>query len=216
MKKRLEQMRQIIVLYAFILVFWGFYRFLFKLPDEIEEAVLKPIFWLGPTLWLVHREGGGLASLGWTRKNLFKSLYIAIGLGIVFATLGFLANSVKYGGASFVALSGGAATLFAGLALSAVTAISEETTFRGFIFARLWKSLKNEWTANLITTIGWAAVHLPVTIFVLKLGLEQILLFLFLTSVFGFGSAFLFARTGNILSSVLLHIFWEWPIILFR
>lgn len=216
MKEKVTEFKHVIILYSFIFLVWGFYRFLFKLPDEIEETILKPIIWLTPTLFLLNKEGGGLSSLGWTGKNLFKSLYISIGLGVLFASLGVVANSIKYGGINFVALSGGTATLFAGLGLSSVTAISEETTFRGFIFARLWKIFKNEWAANVITTAGWVIVHIPVVFFVLKLDPTQVLIFLFLTSVFGFGSAFLFARTGNIISSILLHVFWEWPIILFR
>jgi membrane protease YdiL (CAAX protease family) len=40
--------------------------------------------------------------------------------------------------------------------------------------------------------------------------------YLFITAIFGFGSAFLFAKTGNVASSILLHVLWEWPIILFR
>jgi len=37
-----------------------------------------------------------------------------------------------------------------------------------------------------------------------------------LTTLFGIGSAFVFARTRNVFSSILLHVLWEWPIILFR
>ncbi|MEK7182892.1 MAG: CPBP family intramembrane glutamic endopeptidase, partial [Patescibacteria group bacterium] len=95
-------------------------------------------------------------------------------------------------------------------------ALSEETVFRGFIFNRLWKAFQGEWSANLLTSSGWALIHLPVTVFVLKYDVAQAVSFLFLTFLFGVASAFVFARTGNVFSSVLLHVFWEWPIILFR
>jgi len=40
--------------------------------------------------------------------------------------------------------------------------------------------------------------------------------YLFLVFVFGLGASFVFSRTGNLASSILLHVFWSWPIILFR
>jgi len=42
------------------------------------------------------------------------------------------------------------------------------------------------------------------------------LAYLFFVFVFGFGSAFVFGRSRNLASSILLHVFWSWPIILFR
>ncbi|MBI2405492.1 CPBP family intramembrane metalloprotease [Candidatus Microgenomates bacterium] len=209
-------LRNVISLYAFILIVWGFYRFLFKLPDVVEEVVLKPILWLVPLLLVLRREKQTLSSVGWTTQNLFKSVYLAIGLGVLFAAEGAVVNSIKYGGSfNFIQIPGGGALLGA-LGLSLVTAFSEETVFRGFIFNRLWKALHREWDANLLTSCGWALIHLPVTVFVLKYDVVQAVSFLFLTFLFGVASAFVFARTGNIFSSVLLHVFWEWPIILFR
>lgn len=220
MDKKLLQLEHVIGFYAFLLVVWGFYRALFKLPDAVEEAFLKPLVWLIPVIWLVRREGLGLASLGWTFKNLWKSIYVAIGLGVLFAAVAVLANAVKYGGAPNFSLPGGipaGETSFFGMfLLGFVTAISEETVFRGFIFNRLWRIFKNELFANVVTTIGWAIIHIPVLIFVYKLGINDISLRTFLTAAFGFGSAFVFARTGNIVPSVLLHLFWGWTITLFR
>ncbi|MDO8503921.1 MAG: type II CAAX endopeptidase family protein [bacterium] len=220
MGKKLLQLEHVIGFYAFLLVFWGFYRALFKFPDTVEEAFLKPLVWLIPVIWLVRKESLGLASLGWTFKNLWKSIYIAIGLGVLFAAVAVLANAVKYGGAPNFSLPAGVpagGTLFFGmLLLGLITAVSEETVFRGFIFNRLWRILKNELFANVVTTLGWAIIHIPVLIFVYKLGLYDISVRTVLTGAFGFGSAFVFARTGNIAPSILLHLFWGWTITLFR
>jgi len=220
MVKGIKEIKNIIVVYSIILIIWGFYRLLFKLPDQIEEVFVKPIVWLVPTVWAVKQEDRTrnfveiLESLFWTFKNLFKSLYISIGLGIVFAVLGFWANTLKYGRINFSNLT--EVSLIGGLLLSLATAISEETVFRGYIFARLLKFFRNEWVANCLSTLGWAIIHIPVAIFVFKLQAGNLFITILLSSLFGFGSAFVFARTENIVSSVLLHVFWEWPIILFR
>jgi len=102
------------------------------------------------------------------------------------------------------------------LGLSFATAFSEETAFRGYIFGRLWFALKDEWAANVASSLVWTVVHIPIAFFIWKLNLASGILYLILTAIFGIGSAFVFGRTKNVFGSVLLHVLWEWPIILFR
>lgn len=213
-----RSLRNIVSIYAFIFVVWGFYRLLVRLPETLEEMVLKPLIWLGPLYWILYKERQGISSLGWTTKNLFKSIYLAIGLGILFAVEGMLVNSIKHGGSfnfleSLPQLEN--STLVGALWISLATAVSEETVFRGFIFNRLSKII-GEWSASILTSAGWAVVHLPIVVFVFKYDATQVISFLFLSFLFGIASCFVFSKTKNIISSVLLHVFWEWPIILFR
>lgn len=215
--KEKQALRRVFALFAFILVVWGFYRFLFRFPETVEELILKPIIWLGAVFWVVRKlEKKPLTSLGITSKNLFKSIYWGLFLGAIFALEGLLTNYLKYGNFSFVELAFSRAAFLGAIGLSLATAISEETVFRGYIFNRLHRILKNEWQANLLSAVGFALVHLPITIFVLRYSPDEILVYLWLVSLFGLGSAFVFARTGNLLSSILMHVFWSWPIVLFR
>lgn len=211
-----ESVKRVVSLYVFILLVWGFYRFLFRFPEEIEETFFKPLIWLTPTLFLVWKEKRGLSSLGWTTKNLFKSLYLGLFFGVVFALEGLLAHALKYHGLSFIRLEFPPRLFLWSFSLSLLTAISEETVFRGFFFNRLWEVLGSEWPANFASSLAWSLVHLPITIFVFHLEPAQVLAFLILNFVFGAGSAFVFARTKNLIACVLIHVFWGWPIILFR
>lgn len=203
------------ILIAYLLIVWGFYRFLFKLPEEVEELFIKPILWLVPVFYFVRKEGRGLSSLGITSKNLFESIYLSLALGLVFAIEGLVVNFIKYEGLLFGANIGEKALLVS-LGLSLATAISEEITFRGFLFGRIWSVLKSEWRANLVTSFFWALIHIPIAVFWWQLGFPETLGFMILTTIFGIGSAFVFARTKNIFSSILLHVLWQWPITLFR
>ena len=203
------------ILAAYLLIVWGFYRFLFQFPEEIEEIFIKPVIWLLPVFVLLRKEKKGLNSIGVTTKNLFPSLYLALGLGVVFVIEALIINYVKYGDLSFAAYLGDKPFLWAFL-ISIATAISEELSFRGYLFNRVWHALGNEWAANLITSFIWALIHVPITVFIWKLSIVSSLIFLLLTTIFGIGSAFVFPRTKNVSSSVFLHILWEWPIILFR
>src|SRR5258708_5583894 len=212
---RIKPLKNAILLFTFLLIFWGFYRLLFKFPDWVEETIIKPAVWILPVLYFVKKEKTNLESIGITFKNLFPSIYLSLILGSVFATEAVIINFIKYGKLNFGA-NLGTTPLFLSLGISFATAISEEIVFRGYIFTRLWVALNNEWQANLITTIGWTLIHVPITIFVNKLSRVAAVVYLFLTFIFGFGSAFIYGRTKNISSSIILHVLWEWPIMLFR
>lgn len=215
MPKKETAIKHATLLAAYLLIVWGFYRFLFKFPEEIEELFIKPIIWLVPVIYFVKKEKLGLSSLGITTKNLFPAIYFALGLGVVFAMEGAIVNSIKYGGFDFSANIGQMA-FASSLGLSLATAVTEEITFRGYIFNRVWHALKNETTAILLTSFVWALIHVPVAIFWWKLTLPATLGYLLLTTLFGIGSAYVFAKTKNVFASILLHFLWEWPIILFR
>jgi membrane protease YdiL (CAAX protease family) len=208
--------KRAIYLAVYLLVVWGFYRFIFKLPDQIEELVIKPILWLLPVFYLVKTERKGFESVGITLKNMFPAIYYALGLGAFFVMEALIVNFLKYNGQLNLGANIGEFPLFTALGLSFATAVSEEITFRGYIFTRVLVFLKNELWANILTSIFWAMVHVPVTIFVWKMDFVAAVIYLFLTTLFGIGSAFVFSKTKNIVSPILLHVLWQWPIILFR
>lgn len=212
----MKSFKNAVYLAVYLLIVWGFYRFLFKFPDEIEELIIKPIVWLVPVVYLVRKEKVSLSSIGITFSNLFPATYYALGLGTFFVVEAMVVNFLKYGGQLDLGANIGALPLLPALGLSFATAISEELTFRGYIFTRVWAFVKNEVMANIMTSLFWAMIHVPVTIFVWKLDFTASVTYLFLTTLFGVGSAFVYARTKNIVSPILLHVFWQWPIILFR
>lgn len=207
--------KDITIYAAYLIVIWAFYRFLFKFPDQIEELVIKPILWLLPLFYFLRKERARFTSIGITLKNLFPSIYLSLGLGSVFVIEGLLSNYLKYGHLNFGA-NIGSLPLMSSLGLSFATAFSEETAFRGYIYSRLAFVLKGQWTANIIQTILWTAIHVPIAFFIWEYTLTQGIIYLSITAIFGLGSAFIFSRTRNVLGSILLHVLWEWPIILFR
>lgn len=208
--------KRAVYLAVYLLIVWGFYRFLFQLPEQIEELFIKPVVWILPVLYLVKAERQTLESIGITTKGLFPAVYYALGLGAFFVMEALVINFVKYGGQFNLGANIGNLPLLPALGLSFATAISEELAFRGYIFTRVFNFIKNEIYANLLTSVFWAMIHVPITVFVWKLDFTAAVTYLVLTAIFGIGSAFVFARTKNIVSPILLHVLWQWPIILFR
>jgi membrane protease YdiL (CAAX protease family) len=215
MPNRETAIKHATILAAYLLIVWGFYRLIIKLPDTEEELIVKPLLWLVPVVYLLAKEKKGLATIGVTGKNLFPAIYLSLGLGAIFAVEGFVINYLKHGQWDFSA-NLGEHVFWLALTLSLVTAISEELTFRGYLFTRVRHALKSEWAANLSTSFVWALIHVPIALFWWRLDAGASFLFLILAFIFGIGSAFIFARTGNIISSILLHVMWAWPIVLFR
>lgn len=203
-----------IIFPIYIILVWGLYRLIAFFPETVDEVISKPLLWLLPILYFLKIEKRGIDSIGITKKNLFSSIYLSLALGAGFALEGLIVHLFKYKGLEFNAYIGEGG-FFLVFALSVVTAIVEEITFRGYIFSRMMEAF-GEWRANFLSSFFWAVVHMPISLFWLKLGLVDWSTYLVLVFVFGVGSSFLFARTKNIFSSILLHVFWSWPIILFR
>lgn len=210
--------KHVFSLFCFIFAFWSLYRYFPEiLPEWVEEAILKPIIWLLPTFWLVRKiEKEKFASLGLTKKNIFPALYWGIGLGVIFAGEGLITNIIKYRGLQLPQLDYSFLGFLGIFLVSFITAFSEELVFRGYIFTRLWRIWKSEWLANFVSAFLFTLIHLPIGIFVLSYSPTIMTAYLFFVFVYGFGSAFVFARSENIISSILMHVFWSWPIILFR
>lgn len=216
MKTKENTIKYLTIYCTYLLLVWGFYRInFFKLPVEIEETILKPILWLVPLFVILKKENKGLSSLGLTMKNIFPSIYFVLILGVFFAIEGILLNFIKYEGLDFSSYIGEGAFV-AVLSLSLVTAITEEISFRGYVFGRLLDVSKNQWLSNGISTLIWGLIHLPISIFWWKLSLVETSAYMLLIMIFGAGSAFVYSRTKNIASSIILHMLWEWPILLFR
>jgi len=212
-----EKIRRIFGLFAFLFLVWGCYRLIFRFPEDLEELVLKPIFWLGSTFWLVlNVEKKKLSSLGFTFKNFFQTLYLGIGLGIIFALAGLITNYLKYEGFQFSNTGRSTFSFLWSLFVSFATAVSEETVFRGYIFNRLNETLKNEKIANILAGLMFVLIHLPISIFVFQYSFLELLIYSLLVFLFSFGSAVVFTKSQNIVSSILAHVFWSWPVILFK
>lgn len=215
--KKETLIKDVTILFTILFVVWGLYRIIVKLPDDVEELLVKPAVWILPTLYFVFiREKENLESIGITSKNLFPSIYFAIALGSLFGVVAVAVNFVKYGGTFNFGAYLGQLPLLSSIGLSFATAFSEEITFRGYIFSRLESAFDNEIVATVISSVAWTAIHVPITFFVLKLSPVASVIYLLLTFVYGVGAAFIYARTRNIFAPVFLHVLWEWPIILFR
>jgi len=214
-KNNIKLAKTVIGFYAYLFVVWGFYRLLFQFPGALEELLFKPVVWLLPLYFIIKKQKIQLSELGVNAKNLFQVIYFTLFLGFLFSLAALLVNYLKYGELNLGAYIGEDAFALS-IFLSFVTAIVEEIPFRGFIFSQTNKILGSEFKANVLTSLGWVGIHLPIAFFDWRLDPISLAVYLALTFTFSFAATYLFARTKNIATPILLHVFWQWPIILFR
>ncbi len=200
---------------VYLIMVWTVYRFSgITIPEVLDEFVVKPIVWIGPIIFIIRSEKDWLKSLGVTRQNLLPGLYLAAILGVTFAIEAYVVNYLKYGNSFAFNLT--KTPIFYALFVSLGTAVSEELAFRGFIFNRYSKYFKNEILAILLTSLLWVVIHIPASFALLGYSFYDAFSFWFLAFLYSVGACFIFARTKNIFSAIVLYVLWESVIILFR
>ena len=121
-------------LWGWILLVWCIYRAVFRFPEWTDEFIAKPLVFVAPVLWYVlAKEKRNLDSLGLTTKNIFNSIYIGLGFGLVFAIEGLMAHMMKYGKFEVVPIAAFHTYGFFLIVISLATAFTEELLSRGFV-----------------------------------------------------------------------------------
>ncbi|MBI3559709.1 CPBP family intramembrane metalloprotease [Candidatus Gottesmanbacteria bacterium] len=204
-------------LWGWILLTWSLYRYFFKLPEAVDEFVVKPLVFVLPVLWyVVKKEKRDLTTLGLTTKNLFTSLYVGLGFGFVFALEGIAANAIKYGKIQISPIPAleqyGLVTL---LILSFATAFSEELLNRGFLFTRILEKSKSLPYAAILSTVLFVLLHVPILVTTLKLQGMTLVLFFITDFILGLANSLLYYNTRSLLAPILVHVFWNMTVALY-
>ncbi|MBI2611125.1 CPBP family intramembrane metalloprotease [Candidatus Gottesmanbacteria bacterium] len=213
-----KESKQVYILWFVIFIVWSLFRVSFRLPEWVDELLVKPLVFVGPVVWYVYfRERQGIGTLGLSRKNLFHDLYLGIGIGLLFALEGFIANYIKYGNFSFapiLAISGVGLLPFLGLSLA--TSVSEEILGRGFIYSRLNQEYNNQFKAAFISSVMFLLLHIPILFTQLSLTGPSLIVYLISVFLLGVTNSYLFTLRGNsLVVPILVHLFWNATVALY-
>lgn len=214
-----QRLHDLFRVYVYVLLVWGFYRVLFRLPVAVEELGLKPILFLGLVWWSVRREGlrGGEAwrSVGMAWKNLFAALAFGLSLGVFYLFVGRLGQFFRFGevGSPYGASLPEPVTV---VLLALATAVSEQVLFMGYLLPRLQHEWKNEWLTTTVVAVMFAVLHLPVLVFYYRLGVAAVFGQFLLSFILAFGNSVLMLRLRNVAAPILSHALWGMAVLLFR
>lgn len=202
--------------WAWILLAWSLYRYFLHLPEWFDEFVAKPLVFIGPVLWyLQKKEQRTIESIGLTGKNVFNSIYIGLGFGMVFAIEGIAAHALKYGKLDVTPIAAFKEYGFFLLIISAVTAFSEEVLSRGFVFSRIYEKTKNLPYSAFMGSVLFVLLHVPILVTSNHLTGMTLVLFFVTDFVLAFANSMLFATTGSLVAPILVHIFWNMTVALY-
>lgn len=208
---------RVIMVWFILFLFWGGYRFFFRFPEWFDEYLVKPIFWIGLVFYVtLSIEKRSLTSIGLSGQQLFKNIYIGLGIGTLFALEGIVVNFIKYGRWSFVPSSSSSEEFIFLVITSFVTGFVEELFSRGYLMSRFMELLKSEVFANLFSSLLFVFIHLPVAIFILHYSFSDLIIYLWTIFLLGLANGYIFARTKTIVAPTVSHAMWNLSIVLFR
>jgi len=203
--------------WAWQLLAWCLYRYFFRLPEPVDEFLIKPLVFIVPVLWYVlRREKRKLNSIGITRRNFALSVAIGCGFGLLFAGEAVVANIAKYGRltitpAPVIATYGVALTF----CLSLATSVSEELLSRGFLFSRLYETGRKLIHAAVFSTLLFVAFHIPILLTTLRFQGSTLILFFMTSIVLGLANSLIYYRTKSLVAPILVHLFWNMTVAVF-
>ncbi|MBI4137492.1 CPBP family intramembrane metalloprotease [Candidatus Roizmanbacteria bacterium] len=204
--------------YTYLFSSWSLYRFITFFPEAIDEMIFKPLIWLLPLVILIvsYEKRSITKSLGFNFSHsvydsLFGSLVAIFLFGIVIASLYLRYGTILVNPHD---LSLWTLIFFAGMSLA--TAIVEESVFRGFIMTRLMHVLHSKLWANIIATLLFLLIHLPIYAFTQALNFVEITHILALSGIISFIDGYLFYHRQGIVAPIASHATWNFMAVLIR
>lgn len=216
-KEVLGPLTSVFRLWAWILLVWSLYRYFVNMPELFDEFIAKPLVFAAPVFWYVlNVEKRPLSSLGLTTKNLFKSIYIGLGIGFLFALQGLAANYLKNGELHIQPISAFQQYGFLLLLISLATAFSEELLGRGFLFSRFYEKSKGKFIyAAVYSSVLFALLHVPILLTSLKFEGITLIMFFATSLVISLVNCILFKYTKSLVAPILVHMFWNMTLALY-
>ncbi|MBI4098102.1 MAG: CPBP family intramembrane metalloprotease [Candidatus Levybacteria bacterium] len=194
--------------YVAIFLLWFIYRYTTHFGDLVDELLVKPIIWLLPVFFLMLPKKNLFALL--TLQNLtIKKIFLAVMGGLFLSLLQILPNMLK--GYDHFHISAN----FSVLAIATIgTALSEELLFRGFIFTQLQKYYSSI-TSYTITSFLFAAIHIPILLFVNHIYGTSLLIPLYVVFASSIMFCFLYTYTKNLWAPIIAHYVLDMLLIIF-
>lgn len=203
-----------------VFIVWAFYRAYFRLPEWIDEFLVKPLIFLSPVYYIVFiKEKKKLdeIGLGGKLKDVMLDIYIGVAIGILFALEGLFANYMKYGQFSFAPIlalkaSGGIIPL---LLINLATSVWEEILGRGFLYKRLLNISKNQLWAAVTSSFLFLLLHVPIMFTQLHLTGISFAVYPISILLLGITNSYIFSLRGSLVLPILIHTFWNMTVALY-
>ena len=152
--------QKVLFVWGFIVIIWSFYRsiFLTSLPIWLDEFITKPLVFLVPVFWYIHKyESGGILSALSLQKKKITVIIPGLIVGLFFLILGFIYH-LRFK----TTVSNLPEVIIPLITISLATAITEEILSRGFVLKRLLGETKHQSIAIMKATLLHSLLRIPI------------------------------------------------------
>ncbi len=184
--------------YLYLWIGWGLFRWLFNLPEAIEELWIKPVIWLLP-IWFIRAKQK--KRINWFEGNGLKAILAGLGLGVLYSGVTIL--SKMKAGVGFEGWFGVEGWWMIGVGLA--TAIVEQLAFTGFIFYNLKDKFESRWGLAVLIGLMFGLMHIPIGVSMYGLQGWGLFLIVGLFSLIQIGNVWLVSVTGSVISAIITH-----------
>jgi len=177
---------------------------LLSLPEWADELVVKPLVWLGPILIFKNLKLVTQKSTG-----IIKDLFLGIFLSLLILGEYLLANRLR--GTPLTFNSGLLRWPFflPPLIISAATGLTEEIVFRGYIMSSFLRAKIPRFRSNLLTTLLFIGIHLPIVFFYYQARGVDLLTSLLMMATLSLVDGVAFASTRSLVAPIAAHTTWN-------
>lgn len=194
----------IAVMFYVILLFVHYFMGVLCVKKQIYLGIPINLLLIIACILLVLVRKQKLSSIGFTLKNIGKSLKTGVILGIIFTFLMNVLPNILAGG-KIISFNQALYNVFY---YFIIISWSEEVIFRGYIQTRLYGLIKNDFQAVLVTGFMFYAMHLPFQMLVnsKQISLINMVVIIILHVVMNF----IYRRYNSIVGPTMFHGLLDW------
>ena len=185
------------LIYSTVFSLWFLYRMFFRFSEAIDELVVKPILWITPVIIFNYLKKLPSVNISFP-KNFQKAFVVAMLIGITLPLIQIFPRLINQG------VNPSWEWSFLIFLIPIGTAMSEEYLFRGLFMHHLLSYFPHR-ISNLIVSIFFAFIHLPLMIFIYNNDIAVVLSRFYLLIISSFFFGYLYIKNKTIVPSVIAH-----------
>ncbi len=191
-----------------LLLVWGAYRFLVRMPVWFDEGIAKAIVFGLPVAWLTARSRFMVQNIGLNPSKLFPGLNFGLGVGGLYGFAVILSQMLV--GREIVAGDFFLTNTFLWMAAMALLTAWWESLFFFALPVQYIRSvagwISDAWIGIFVVVV-FLLFHAPLRL-VLTGGSPEFLIQIGILALFAIGQFIVYTRTRNLYAVILSHFFW--------
>jgi len=208
-------MRKVLYFYLYLFIVWGIYRYANDYSEVIDEFVVKPLLWLIPiaiTILFLEKRSV-VRGIHLHFRTVFHDSFYGIVAGLSVFLVYASALYIREGTVTINPHQYALIAIVPLLSIALTRALTEEITFRGFIQSRLMHDKHSHHRANIITTLLFIGINIPVILAIKSNSPIEMFTQLALLTELSLIDGYLFHTRAGLLAPIISHTMWAFAVL---